>query len=113
MKKFVVRVPATSANLGPGYDCMGLALSMYSEFTFEEAESFSVTGCPEEFQNEDNLVLVAYRKAFGAAGKEPRPVKLSIAADEDMPAPSGTSPAKAMLKPFTSTPRFFISCMMP
>ena len=80
-EKVTVRVPATSANLGPGYDCLGLALSMYSEFTFEEAESFSVTGCPEEFQNEDNLVLVAYRKAFGAAGKEPRPVKLSIAAD--------------------------------
>ena len=93
MKKFVVRVPATSANLGPGYDCMGLALSMYSEFTFEEAESFSVTGCPEEFQNEDNLVLVAYRKAFGAAGKEPRPVKLSIAADVPVARGLGSSSA--------------------
>ena len=79
-EKVTVRVPATSANLGPGYDCLGLALSMYSEFTFEEAEDFSVTGCPEEFRNEDNLVLVAFRRAFGAAGKEPKPVKLSIEA---------------------------------
>ena len=32
---FVVKVPATSANLGPGFDCMGLALSLYNIFQVE------------------------------------------------------------------------------
>ncbi len=30
----IVRVPATSANLGPGYDCMGIALNLYNDFEF-------------------------------------------------------------------------------
>src|SRR5215472_8217134 len=30
--RVVVRVPATSANLGPGFDCLGLALALYSSF---------------------------------------------------------------------------------
>ncbi len=30
-----VRVPATSANLGPGFDCLGLALKQYTTFEIE------------------------------------------------------------------------------
>ena len=30
-----VRAPASTSNLGPGFDCLGLALSLYSVFTFE------------------------------------------------------------------------------
>ena len=30
-----VRVPATSANLGVGYDCLGMALTLYGTFTFD------------------------------------------------------------------------------
>ncbi len=33
-----VRVPATSANLGPGFDVLGLALALHNEVTLEEAE---------------------------------------------------------------------------
>ncbi len=33
--KITVIVPATSANCGPGYDCLGLACNLYNEFTFE------------------------------------------------------------------------------
>ena len=34
-----VRVPATSANLGPGYDSMGLGLGFYDELVVERIES--------------------------------------------------------------------------
>ena len=34
--KVSVRVPATTANLGPGFDCLGLALPIYNEITVEE-----------------------------------------------------------------------------
>jgi len=34
MKQYTVRVPATSANLGPGFDCLGIAFKLYNWFTF-------------------------------------------------------------------------------
>ena len=45
MKRFVtVRVPATSANCGPGFDSLGLALTLYNEFTFSISdETFGFT----------------------------------------------------------------------
>ena len=51
-----ITVPATSANLGIGYDTLGMAVSLYSHFTFERTDELKITGCPEEFQNENNLV---------------------------------------------------------
>lgn len=38
-----VRIPATSANLGPGFDCLGLALSLYNYVQIEESDSFRIT----------------------------------------------------------------------
>ena len=38
-----VRVPATSANLGPGFDTLGLALALYNEVTAREGDGVSVT----------------------------------------------------------------------
>ena len=38
-----VRVPATSANLGPGFDVLGLALGLYNEILYEEADRVAVS----------------------------------------------------------------------
>lgn len=63
MKKIHVRVPATTANLGPGFDSLGCALSMYADFNCEIIpEGLEITGCPEEFRNADNLFVVAFRR---------------------------------------------------
>lgn len=37
-----VRIPATSANLGPGFDCLGLALTLYNYVVLEESHSFQI-----------------------------------------------------------------------
>ena len=42
MKRVTIRVPATTANLGPGFDAFGCALSLYTDVTFEEG-AFRVT----------------------------------------------------------------------
>ena len=39
----VVRAPATSANLGPGFDCLGLAIELRDTVTFDLADATSVT----------------------------------------------------------------------
>lgn len=53
----MVRAPATSANLGPGFDCLGLALDLWNEVVFSEPVSGPPTG-------EDNLILRAARAVF-------------------------------------------------
>ena len=60
---FEIRVPATSGNLGPGFDSLGLALNIYGRFVFEETSS----------PDAEHLVIKAYRKALewmGATGPD-------------------------------------------
>ena len=60
-----VRVPATSANLGPGFDALGVAFDLYNTYTFEKIPSgLEITGCDEEYCNENNLVYIAFKKAL-------------------------------------------------
>lgn len=76
-----IRVPATSANLGPGFDCLGLALDIWNEITFEHAEKMShfVTGEGAEKLNKGirNLLTKAFAKAHQVCGKKLSVVKIS------------------------------------
>lgn len=73
-----VTVPATSANLGIGYDTLGMAVSLYSHFTFDHADTLTITGCSEEFQNRDNMVYMAFEQALEQWGMEPFPISIDI-----------------------------------
>lgn len=69
--KVRVKVPATSANLGPGFDVSGLALTIYNEFIFELIDDgIVITGCPEQFCNQDNMTYQAFRMAAKKCGLE-------------------------------------------
>ena len=61
-----VRVPATSANLGPGFDSLGISLSIYNEYGFslKDEEGLFLEGVEKEFQNEDNIIYKAIKKVF-------------------------------------------------
>ena len=76
-----ITVPATSANLGIGYDTLGMAVSLYSHFTFDRAETLTITGCPEQFQNEDNLVYESFVNALAEWGEETFPVSIDISTE--------------------------------
>lgn len=56
-----VRVPATSANLGPGFDTLGLALNIYGRFVFREANRKI---------SSQHLALRAYRQTLDYIGVE-------------------------------------------
>ena len=50
------RIPASSANLGPGFDCFGIAWQCYNEIEFiPREEGLVVSGCEEKYCNEDSL----------------------------------------------------------
>ena len=74
-----VRVPATSANIGPGFDAMGLALKLYNEFGFESLEKgVEIVGFKEKYNNDDNLVLKSVRRLYQAAGRDFMGIRITV-----------------------------------
>lgn len=91
-----VRVPATTANIGPGFDTFGCALALYNTLSFEETPSgYVFDGCDAAYQNEENLAVVAYRKVMDAMGL-PMP-GLSVTIQADIPVCRGLGSSAAMI----------------
>ncbi|MCI5774621.1 MAG: homoserine kinase [Erysipelotrichaceae bacterium] len=56
-----IKVCASSANLGPGFDTLGLGLSLYNIYKVEASDELIIEGCPDEFKNENNLFYIGYQ----------------------------------------------------
>ena len=96
MKRVTIRVPATTANLGPGFDAFGCALSLYTDVTFEETDSgLEITGCDEAYTGPDNLAYTAYCAVLGTLSEEVRGVKIHIDAHIPICRGLGSSAARA------------------
>lgn len=91
--KVSVKVPATSANLGPGFDCMGLALPLYNTITVEEtvlpgtgveinviSESEAVSAMSLEHipLDENSLAYKAIELLYNSIGQTPGELKITI-----------------------------------
>src|SRR4051794_16445954 len=79
-----IRVPATSANLGPGFDALGLALTLYDDVVVRVAESGLVVdiageGADDLRRDRRNLVVRSVRAAFDALGGQPRGLEVVCA----------------------------------
>ncbi len=74
-----VKVPATSANLGVGYDCLGLALNEFASVEFEEIEQgLEIIGCEKAYCNEDNLIYRAFLKGLEAIHKSVSGIRITV-----------------------------------
>lgn len=99
MGKVKVRVPGTSANLGPGFDSLGLALSIYNYIEAEETESGLsieiVDAETKEFlpTDEKNLVYKAMKYLFDKAGYNPKGLKLKLKSEVPVTRGLGSSSA--------------------
>lgn len=84
-----VRVPGTSANIGPGFDAFGLALSIYNTFSFEEKNDGKLTirGVERKYQSDTNLVYRSMQKVFKKVGYHPK--GLYIHTEVDIPISRG------------------------
>lgn len=99
---FKVRVPATSANLGPGFDCMGIALKLYNTARFEQIDSGVEIDILDESKsyvptNENNLVYRAMNALYEKAGKKLDGVKITISSDIPVTRGLGSSSAGIVL----------------
>ena len=96
MKKVTIRVPATTANLGPGFDAFGCALNLYTDVTFEEIDcGLEITGCDEAYTGPDNLAYVSYCAVLASLNEEVRGVKIHI--DANIPICRGLGSSAALL----------------
>ena len=96
MKRVTIRVPATTANLGPGFDAFGCALSLYTDVTFEETEyGLEITGCDEEFTGPDNMAYTSYCAVLASLSEEVQGVKIHI--ESQIPVCRGLGSSAALL----------------
>ncbi|MBQ7858260.1 MAG: homoserine kinase [Oscillospiraceae bacterium] len=96
MGAVTIRVPATTANLGPGFDAFGCALSLYTDVTFEETDcGLEITGCDEAYAGPDNLAYTSYCAVLASLSEEVRGVKIHI--ETQIPICRGLGSSAALL----------------
>ncbi|MHB1629832.1 MAG: homoserine kinase [Bacilli bacterium] len=97
--KISVFVPATSANMGPGFDCMGIALDLWNEIHAEPAEHTEITikgyGADTLPRDESNLVLQSIRLVYDRFGGQTPPLRLAMT--NRIPIASGLGSSAAAL----------------
>jgi homoserine kinase len=87
--RITVRVPATSANLGPGFDCLGLALQLTADVTLALEADRAEAAHPIA-----TMITAAARAAYRAAGR-PEPVELFASWDGGLPVARGLGASAA------------------
>jgi homoserine kinase len=94
-----VRVPASSANLGPGFDALGLALGIYLDCRFRGAEQLAIRSRGRDAEmistGEDNLIWQTALKVASDVGGTLTPIELEIT--NDIPIGKGLGSSAAAL----------------
>lgn len=84
----LVKVPSTSANLGPGFDILGIAFNLFNKYLFEESLDNEVIGFDSKYDVSNNLVLFSYLEVFKYLKKEVIPVRITLL-EENIPISRG------------------------
>mgnify|MGYP002276990601 CR=1 FL=1 len=79
-----IRIPATSANLGPGFDCLGFAIKLYNSFIIEEISTGietvindKVSGKEIDLSLDDNLFYHGMKKVYDLTNNNLDGIKLT------------------------------------
>ena len=94
-----LRLPATSANLGPGFDALGLAMALYLTIDAVEAAAFGIraTGRNADLCGDaaHSLIFSTYSSVLAANGKQVTPLHLEL--DNEIPLGMGCGSSAAAL----------------
>lgn len=94
---FRATVPASSANLGPGFDALGLAVGLYLEVVAvpSEADTFAYSGRGPVPASADNLIHQGFRSVYAAVGQSAPRVSFTV--DNPIPLARGLGSSSAAL----------------
>lgn len=73
-----IKAPCSSANVGPGFDCLGIAFNIYNEFSFELSDKNQYVGFAERHCNDNNMVYQAYKATMEHLAQPVLPLKISF-----------------------------------
>lgn len=94
-----VRVPATTANLGPGFDCFGMALSLFNTVTLAASDRLEVVvkgeGATEISLRRDNLAARTIEAFFAAIERQVPPLRIGL--DNAIPLARGLGSSAAAI----------------
>lgn len=76
MNNFKLKVPATTANMGPGFDTIGMALRLYNEYEIERISNGIEFIGNREIPIEENLVYMALQETFRRRAYKPEGIRI-------------------------------------
>lgn len=76
-----IRIPATTANMGPGFDTLGMALKIYNELEIEESSSIELLqdGRPSPVEMEENLIYTSMLEVLKRYNFKFEGIKINLA----------------------------------
>ena len=108
--KISVKVPATTANIGPGFDCLGMALPLYNTITIEEtvlpgtgveinvmsdSDSIDQLSLDQVPTDENSIVYKAVELLYNSIGQTPSELKINI--QSNIPVARGLGSSSAVI----------------
>lgn len=103
---FDIIVPATTANVGPGFDSLGIALNLFAKFSVAyegagegkvEDIAYTYEGMDEQYANDENLLTKSYLQASRILGSQIYPAKLKLKIKSDIPMSRGLGSSAAFI----------------
>ena len=99
LDRITLRAPATTANMGPGFDSLGMALELFNTIAVERSDRFSISitgnGARELSAGPDNMVYRGIAAVYDLLGVVPPP--LAIACHNEIPLRRGLGSSAAAI----------------
>ena len=99
MNKVKIFVPATSANIGPGFDCFGMAWDLCNVIECEKiaGKHHEFVGVEKRFANDDNLFIKSYYYLLAKMNKVDKNFKLKLTFDCKIPISRGLGSSSSLI----------------
>ena len=115
LNRITVRAPATTANMGPGFDSLGMALEIHNTITLELSHQFSIritgNGAGELSAGPDNMVYRGIAAVYEAAGS--KPPALAVTCHNEIPLRRGLGSSAAAISGGMVAANTLLGCPLP